>query len=180
MPYDKKDFVVRLQKSTPLPPELHFSEPGIEPDSTHLDAYSLALQLAQIRAWPKTPRNASKKWPDKLPPPLASRILGYLLTEVPVKEATRVAREITSCRKDTRMLESSVDDLYRLADLARFYSLTLIKTCTKAALHAYCPCAEACTSQEIQWEDSEHIKPSFAIIIRGRAESCGGSDAGKR
>ena len=127
MPHDP----TALLKSTPLPSTLHFSEPEVEPDSSHRDAYSLAADLAQIPAWPTTRLEGDKLWPERLPPPLASRILGYLLAEAPVQNAADIiAREINACcPKDSLRLRSD-NVLYELADLARFYALALLKPCT--------------------------------------------------
>ena len=130
MSYDSKRFVCQLPEAQPLPPFLQFSEPGIEIRPDHHDAYSLAIELAGFPAWPDTPLDTDKFWPLGLVPSLASRILGYLLIEAPVQDAAdRVAKEINACCKGLPGLESA-DALYLLADLARFYALSLFKPCT--------------------------------------------------
>ncbi|KZV59830.1 hypothetical protein PENSPDRAFT_672097, partial [Peniophora sp. CONT] len=108
----------------------------IEINDDHRSAYSLALELGEPKRWPaalpadKIDKISKKKaWPTgKLTPQMASRILGYILIEAPVQQgADNIANEINSCsaEEDAR---GSIETLYNLADLARFYSLTLLKT----------------------------------------------------
>ncbi|KZV59200.1 hypothetical protein PENSPDRAFT_446746, partial [Peniophora sp. CONT] len=131
MSYNIDDYIIALDPA-PLPSTLAFSTPEVKSEINHREAYDLALELGRLAAWPTMlPDDTSMKkaWPTgKLTPPMASRILGYLLIEAPVQEgADIIAKEIHSCsiQGDVRR---SLDSLYNLADLARFYSLTLLKT----------------------------------------------------
>lgn len=72
------------------------------------------------------------KWPEKLEPKAAGRLLGYLLIEAYNQDgADAIAKEINSCGRE----ESQDHVEYALADLVRFYSLTLLKACTSVTLY---------------------------------------------
>lgn len=67
-----------------------------------------------------------------LPPEIAGRVFGRLLTEVPVhgrQGAVIIAKEITSCRAARVSGEMPVIEVYNLANLARIYATILLKSC---------------------------------------------------
>lgn len=124
------EFVVELE-STALPATLE-CEQGITLNEAHQAAYSRARDIEKLGQWPTLPPSSSTisttdmSWPDKLKPVNAGRLLGYLLIEAHSQTAAdTIAKEINSC--DSGQSKDLVH--YYLADLARIYSMTLLKTC---------------------------------------------------
>lgn len=132
-------FVVDLSP-TALPHSLLFAEATLTPDSTHREAYDRARHIEELGQWPTLPPSSptdptdNMKWPESLKPEAAGRLLGYMLTEAYNREgADAIAREINRCgNKESKDHWRTV---YDLADLARFYSMTLMKTCTSLSFY---------------------------------------------
>lgn len=128
-------FVVRLPP-TALPPSLAFEEAALTPDGPQQMAYDRARRVEQLDHWPALPSAPDStchlKWPEKLEPKVAGRLLGYILIQAPnQKSADAIARDINGCGSE----RSQEHGDYHMADLARFYSMTLLKTCTSIIAH---------------------------------------------
>lgn len=126
--YDPKTFVSVL-KATPLPAVLKFAEPGVEPGDDHQAAYLLVLDLEGRLSWSAeltdSEEHVQTSQPD-ITPQVAGRLLGHLLLEAPVQDgANEVARAINDCH-DASQSQTQRD----MKDLAKWYALTLLRTCT--------------------------------------------------
>lgn len=119
---------------------LVFREATLTLGESHQTAYQRARHIERFDRWPErlpppfeTTSTRNMKWPEKLEPKAAGRLLGYMLIEAYNQEgADTIARDINSCGNG----QSQEHAGYELANFARFYSLTLMKTCT--SINFYC------------------------------------------
>lgn len=120
---------------TTLPLSLEFEEATLTPDAPQRMAYDRARRIEQLDHWPALPSATGStchlKRPEKLESKVAGRLLGYMLIQaLNQKSADAIAREINGCGSE----QSQEHADYYLADLARFYSMRLLKTCTSISI----------------------------------------------
>lgn len=149
----------------PLPLSFAFSTPGISIAEGHISAYKRACKLEKVgggEKWPDelaAPDTETKQWPQ-LKPQVSGRILGYLLRESYHQYgADAVAREILGCGDGASPAQLE----YNLADLARFYRVTLLKSCaydclviSTSLLVIGCETNSCRCSQEKQWKNAKY------------------------
>lgn len=121
----------------PTLPVLQFEAgPLIVINDEHLSAYRQARAIEALSKWPKelpppdTGFEGAWQWPhSSLPPRIGGRLLGRLLTDAYLQDcANAIAKDINDCGDGAMTLR----EIYLLADLARFYSVTLLKTCERS------------------------------------------------